>query len=72
VWIHIKGLDYDKCRSELISLYGGPESEREEPYAEVNGGAVTWARFTDDDTIIRLSRASEREYVELDLEKAKN
>ncbi|MBR1443568.1 MAG: hypothetical protein IJ583_08550 [Firmicutes bacterium] len=71
VWIHIKDLDYSKCREELIKLYGEPLMQGEEPYVEVNGGAVIWSEFTDNDTLIRLSCASERNYIEIDIESSK-
>ena len=70
IWIHIKGVGFDKCKEELSALYGEPYSQGEEPYVEANGGAVMWADFRDGDTLIRLSNASEREYDEIEFYKA--
>ncbi|MBR2742148.1 MAG: hypothetical protein IKD89_01000 [Clostridia bacterium] len=70
VWIHVKGVGFDKCRGELAAKYGEPLFEGEEPYVEANGGAVMWAEFRDGDTVIRLSNASEREYDEIEIYKS--
>ncbi len=67
MWIHVKGIGFEECREELRKLFGEPVSEGEEPYVEVNGGAVMWADFRDGGFEIRLSNASEREYCEISI-----
>ncbi len=66
VWIHVKNLSYDRCHEELVSLYGEPTDEGENPYVEADGGAVNWANYDTNGTRIRLSCASERDYVEME------
>lgn len=67
LWIHVKGIGFEKCCEALQKLFGDPVSEGEEPYVEANGGAVMWADFRDGDLEIRLSNASEREYCEISI-----
>ncbi len=69
VWLHVKNTPFEKCREELSALFGEPYDEGEEPYAEANGGAVMWARFSDGDTEVLLSGASERTYTEIEFSK---
>lgn len=71
VWIHIKNTGYEDCYTELQKLFGDPISEGEEPYVEANGGAVMWAVFRDGEYELKLSSASEREYTEINITKAK-
>ena len=58
---------YDELRELLVSAYGEPTDEGEEPYAASNGGAVAYCWFTHPAGALRLSAASERDYLEIRL-----
>ncbi len=69
IWIHSGKSGFETCRTELVKLYGEPLDEGENPYVEVDGGAVVWADFTGDGVSVRLSAASERNYAEITINK---
>ncbi len=69
IWIHIKNAGYDECKRRLSEKFGSPVDEGENPFVEVDGGAVTWAFYQFEDIEIRLSSASQRNYVEINIEK---
>ena len=69
VYIHCYEIGFDACREALSEIYGAPVREWEEPFARANGGAVQGAAFETASLCIHLSRASEREYTELELSK---
>lgn len=58
MWIHIKNVGYNECKSQLSKKFGNPISEGDNPYVEIDGGAVTWAYYQHPDVRIRLSSAS--------------
>jgi len=65
VYIHSAELTYEECRDRLAELYGKPQSESEEPYAEVKGGAVMRCYFKGEKYGIELTKTSEREYIDI-------
>ena len=69
MWIHIKNISYNECKRQLSERFGNPISEGDNPYVEIDGGAVTWAYYQHPDVKIRLSSASKRDYVEIHIEK---
>lgn len=66
IWIHVGKVSYDDCRLALIERFGKPLNEGEEPYVEVNGGAVTWCSFETENISIELREGSARGYREID------
>lgn len=62
IWIHVGKVSYDDCRLALIERFGEPLDEGEEPYVEINGGAVTWCSFETENITIRLQKGSAKEY----------
>ena len=69
IWIHVKNVGYDECKIQLSNKFGDPIDEGDNPYVEVDGGAVTWTFYKFQDIEIRLSSASQRDYIEIDIEK---
>ncbi len=69
IWIHVKHVGYDKCKIQLSEKFGNPVGEGEKPYVEIDGGAVTWADYRLPGIGIRLSSASNRDYIEINIEK---
>jgi hypothetical protein len=69
IWIHVGNLGYDECKTRLSKKYGNPTEEGEEPFVEIDGGAVTWATYRFQNIELRLSAASERDFTELNIEK---
>ncbi|MGB4610099.1 MAG: hypothetical protein ACOX3H_04860 [Saccharofermentanales bacterium] len=69
IWIHVKNVGYEECKRQLSIKFGNPIEEGENPFVEVDGGAVTWALYKFQDIEIRLSSASQRDYIEIDIEK---
>lgn len=69
MWIHIKNAGYNECKRQLSERFGNPISEGDNPYVEIDGGAVTWAYYQHPNVRIRLSSASKRDYVEIQIEK---
>lgn len=63
VYIHSKDIEYDECRTKLAEVYGNVRDENEEPFVEVNGGAVTRCFFDGEGFEVMLSKASEQDYV---------
>lgn len=66
VFVHAKELSFLACREQLQKCFGTPTSAWEEPYVAVNGGAVSACEFAVDGYQIRLSHASERNYIDLE------
>lgn len=62
---YVETVSYEELRQILVSSYGEPTDEGEEPYAEANGGAVSYCWFDYPAGPLRLSSASERDYVEI-------
>ena len=56
---------YDDLRQMLVGAYGEPTDEGEEPYVESNGGAVAYCWFEHPTGTLRLSAASEYDFVEI-------
>ena len=56
---------YDDLRELLVSAYGEPTDEGEEPYSESNGGAVAYCWFDHPAGTLRLRAASEYDFVEI-------
>ena len=56
---------YDELRQMLVSAYGEPTDEGEEPYVESNGGAVAYCWFEHPAGTLRLSAASEYDFMEI-------
>jgi len=56
---------YDDLRQMLVSAYGEPTDEGEEPYVESNGGAVAYCWFEHPAGTLRLSAASEYDFMEI-------
>lgn len=71
VYIYSSEYSYEEYKKRLAALFGEPESESEEPYAEVNGGAVTRCKFNIEGAYIELSKASEREESNITVKKAR-
>lgn len=69
IWIHIKKVEYDESKRQLTERFGNPTDEGENPYVEIDGGAVRWAIYQHKEIEIRLSSASERDYVEITVRK---
>lgn len=69
IWIHVKNVGYGECKRQLSIKFGNPIEEGENPFVEVDGGAVTWTLYKFQDIEIRLSSASQREYIEIDIDK---
>ncbi|NLJ70420.1 MAG: hypothetical protein GX328_03015 [Clostridiaceae bacterium] len=69
IWIHVKNVGYDECKRQLSKKFGDPIEEGENPYVEVDGGAVTWTFYKYQDIEVRLSSASQRDYIEIDIDK---
>ena len=69
IWIHVKKVGYDECKMRLSEKFGNPTDEGENPYVEIDGGAVTWADYRLPDIKLTLSSASQRDYVEINIEK---
>jgi len=69
IWIHVKKVGYDECKRQLSDKFGNPIKEGDNPYVEIDGGAVTWASYQFQDITIRLSSASQRDYIEIKIEK---
>ena len=66
-YISLRSLDYDTAVENLKTIYGEPTNSGEEPFARANGGAVLWTDFESEKYNIKLSSASERDYIELDV-----
>ncbi|MCF0135555.1 MAG: hypothetical protein HUJ69_03935 [Lachnospiraceae bacterium] len=71
IWLHVKEVPYADILAALTDSFGEPVAEGQEPYAEINGGAVFWHDFETENLRIRLSQASEREYLEITFELSK-
>lgn len=69
IWIHIGNLGYDECKTQLSKKFGNSTEEGEEPFVEIDGGAVTWVIYRFQDIELRLSAASKRDFTELNIEK---
>ena len=69
IWIHVKHVGYDECKKRLSEKFGNPTGEGENPFVEVDGGAVKWTIYRFQDIEIRLSSASQRNYIEINIEK---
>jgi len=65
--LFIDGASYEELHAMLTERCGEATDEGEEPYAEANGGAVTYSWFQYKTGTIRLSSASERDYVEIEM-----
>ena len=65
IWLHIKKVGYDESKKQLTERFGSPTDEGENPYVEIDGGAVRWAIYQHKEIEIRLSSASERDFVEI-------
>ena len=62
---YVENSSYDNLRELLVSAYGDPTEEGEEPYAESNGGAVLYCWFDHPAGSLRLSSADEYDFVEI-------
>ena len=62
---YVEAGTYEDLREMLIRSYGEPTEEGEEPYAESNGGAVTYCWFNHPAGTLRLSAASEQDFLEI-------
>lgn len=69
IWIRIKKVGYDECKKQLTKRFGSPTDEGENPFVEIEGGAVRWAIYRLKEIEIRLSSASQRDFVEIDVRK---
>lgn len=67
LWIHIGESTFSECENILKERFGQETGSGEEPYAEVNGGAVLWRTYETDKLQIRLSTASQRTYAEISI-----
>lgn len=67
LWIHVAGKDMMRCVQELTKAFGPAIEQGEEPYAAVNGGAVTWFDFDSPLAEIRFSNASAKTYMSIDM-----
>lgn len=56
---------HEELRQMLVDAYGEPTDEGEEPYAESNGGAVSYCWFDYPAGTLRLSAASEYDFMEI-------
>lgn len=65
VYLQSEALNFETCKNGLAEHLGEPDGEGEKPYAEVDGGAVTWCTFTTDTAVLDLSSGSERDYIEI-------
>ena len=54
--------EYEELKELLTERFGEPSEEGMEPYAKVNGGAVTWVIFETDGFKAKLSKASEQDW----------
>lgn len=70
LWITTRHLNFDECRKRLCETYGNPAAEGEIPYARVNHGAVKWADYRFQNVCLRLSSASETNYILIEIEKS--
>ena len=71
IYIHTKEMDYEEAKAKLTEVYGSCYDEFEEPYVEVNGGAVTRCYFNGEGFTIKLASASERDYIDVIISKNK-
>ena len=62
---YVESGSYDDLRELLVSAYGEPTDEGEEPYAESNGGSVLYCWFDYPAGTLRLIAASEYDFVEI-------
>lgn len=60
--LYISDLDFLSLQALLADRYGEPAEEGEEPYAEANGGAVTYCWFEHPAGSLRLSMGSEQDF----------
>ena len=60
--LYISDLDFLSLQALLADRYGEPTEEGEEPYAEANGGAVTYCWFEHPAGSLRLSMGSEQDF----------
>ncbi len=72
LWIFTQNLNFDECRERLSEKFGNPLAEGEIPYAVVNHGAVTWADYHFQDICLRLSSASEDNFIRIEIEKSED
>ncbi len=71
VYIQCKEMSFSDCRESMIALFGEPEAEGEEPYVEVNGGALSWCDFESEGLKISLTMGSEHDYFDITISKSK-
>ena len=69
VYLYSSAWNFAACKEQMIKQIGGPVSEWEIPYVEVNGGAQSGAEFTNDGVQIKLLQGSERKYIEIEIRK---
>lgn len=60
--LYISDLDFLSLQALLADRYGEPTEEGEEPYAEANGGAVTYCWFEHPAGSLQLSMGSEQDF----------
>lgn len=60
--LYISDPDFLSLQALLADRYGEPTEEGEEPYAEANGGAVTYCWFEHPAGSLRLSMGSEQDF----------
>lgn len=72
IYFHSKEFDFEDCRDMLVRSLGLPYDEGEEPYVEINGGAVLWCDFiTEYGVRLRVSKASNYDYLDITISKMK-
>lgn len=65
IYIHTKEMDYNEAKEKLSEIYGEAKDEFEEPYVEVNGGAVMRCFFNAEGYTVKLASASEYDYIDI-------
>lgn len=63
ITLMVKKASLQDFNERLMDLYGGAMDWGQEPYVEVNGGALEWYCFDAGEAIIKISQGSEVDYV---------